>query len=67
MILLYSTIPYGDFQCLSSVEKKEETFTLVSPEKSNLEQGRISILTEIGTAIIGYRVGDLIELDFPSG
>lgn len=46
---------------------KEETFTLVFPEKSNFEQGRISILAAVGTAIIGYRVGDIIEWDFPSG
>lgn len=47
--------------------RKKETFTLVYPEKSNLEQGRISILTAIGTAVIGYRVGDTIEWNFPSG
>ncbi len=62
VITMNSTISMIDLST-----KKEETFTLVYPEKSNLEKGRISILTAIGTAIIGYRVGDVIEWDFPSG
>ncbi len=62
VITMNSTISMTDLST-----GKEETFTLVYPEKSNLEQGRISILTAIGTAVIGYRVGDVIEWNFPSG
>lgn len=43
------------------------TYTLVFPRDSNADQGRISILAPLGTAILGYRVGDEFEWDVPSG
>lgn len=42
-------------------------YTLVYPTHANLELGRISVLAPIGTAMIGYRVGDTIEWPVPSG
>jgi regulator of nucleoside diphosphate kinase len=45
--------------------KKEMTLTLVFPSEADLEQGKISILAPIGTALLGYRVGDTIEWKVP--
>jgi regulator of nucleoside diphosphate kinase len=45
--------------------KKEMTLTLVFPSEADLEQGKISILAPIGTALLGYRVGDTIEWRVP--
>src|SRR5687768_18444428 len=35
-------------------------YTIVFPVDADLERNRISILAPIGTALIGYRAGDLI-------
>lgn len=50
---------------LGSGEKKD--YTLVFPSDARIEEGKISILSAIGTALIGYRVGDVIEWQVPSG
>jgi regulator of nucleoside diphosphate kinase len=42
-------------------------YTLVYPAHANVELGRISVLAPIGTAMIGYRVGDEIQWPVPSG
>jgi regulator of nucleoside diphosphate kinase len=40
---------------------------LVLPENSNSEQKRISILTPMGSALIGYAEKDKIMWEFPNG
>lgn len=40
---------------------------LVLPENSNTTQKRISILTPMGSALLGYAVGDELLWDFPNG
>ncbi len=46
---------------------KEMTYTLVFPRDADFTQGKISVLAPIGTAILGYRVGDVIEWNVPGG
>jgi regulator of nucleoside diphosphate kinase len=46
---------------------EEETYTLVYPEHANPAEGKISILAPIGTAMLGYRVGDIFEWEVPAG
>jgi regulator of nucleoside diphosphate kinase len=46
---------------------EEETYKLVFPEDSDLKQGKVSVLAPIGTAMLGYRVGDTFEWDVPAG
>ncbi len=46
---------------------EETTYTLVFPGETRIEENRISVLSAIGTALIGYRVGDVIEWKVPSG
>jgi regulator of nucleoside diphosphate kinase len=47
--------------------QERETYTLVYPENANSAEGRISILAPIGTAMLGYRVGDVFEWEVPAG
>ncbi len=47
--------------------KEVETYTLVYPEDANIAEGKLSVLAPIGTAILGYRVGDRVEWQVPSG
>jgi regulator of nucleoside diphosphate kinase len=42
-------------------------YSLVFPNEADADEGRISILAPVGTAMIGYRVGDVIEWQVPSG
>lgn len=42
-------------------------YTLVTPEEADIDEGRISILAPLGTAMLGYRAGDVFEWTVPSG
>jgi regulator of nucleoside diphosphate kinase len=44
-----------------------EQYELVFPEEADIAQNRISVLAPIGTAILGYRRGDIIEWPVPIG
>ncbi|HEX2993481.1 MAG TPA: nucleoside diphosphate kinase regulator [Anaerolineales bacterium] len=46
---------------------EEEIYTLVYPENANTAEGKISILAPIGTAMLGYRLGDTFEWEVPAG
>ena len=46
---------------------EEETYTLVYPENADTTQGKVSILAPIGTAMLGYRLGDVFEWEVPAG
>ena len=41
--------------------KKEILITLVFPDDANIEQGKLSVLSPMGTAILGYSQGDAIK------
>lgn len=43
------------------------TYTLVFPHEADLPSGRLSVLAPLGTALLGYRVGDEIEWPMPGG
>ena len=44
-----------------------DTYTLVYPRDADISEGKLSVLAPIGTAILGYRVGDLVQWQVPSG
>lgn len=44
-----------------------DTYTLVYPEEANIEADRLSVLAPIGTALLGYRTGDVVEWPVPAG
>lgn len=43
------------------------TYTLVYPSAANISENKLSILAPLGTALLGYRKGDIIEWPVPSG
>ncbi len=47
--------------------KKELIYTLVFPADADARQHKISVLAPIGTAMIGYRAGDIITWEVPAG
>lgn len=46
---------------------EESVYTLVFPANANSANGKISILAPVGTAMLGYRVGDTVEREVPGG
>ena len=44
----------------------EREFTLVAGQ-SDLRRGRISVLTPVGSALLGRREGDVVDCDAPAG
>jgi len=46
---------------------EEKTFVLVFPGKANMTENAISILAPVGTALIGYKEGDVIDWEVPAG
>lgn len=42
-------------------------FALVMPSQANIDDGKISVLAPLGTAMLGYRVGDEFEWHVPFG
>jgi len=48
-------------------ERRSQTYTLVYPAEASVEDMRVSVLAPLGTALLGYRVGDRIEWRVPAG
>ncbi|EMY60885.1 nucleoside diphosphate kinase regulator [Leptospira terpstrae] len=48
-------------------ELEFQEFRLVFPEDANTQENKISVLAPIGTAILGYKIGDVIQWKFPGG
>ena len=46
---------------------EEVTYTVVFPENADPDQDNISILTPIGTALLGYHQGDVVQWVVPAG
>ena len=47
--------------------QEEMIYWLVFPDNADANQGKISILAPIGTALLGYKAGDIIEWKVPAG
>lgn len=46
---------------------KPLTYWVVFPEDADVAAGKLSVLSPIGCALLGYTVGDTVELTAPSG
>jgi regulator of nucleoside diphosphate kinase len=55
----------AEFLDLESGERMK--FTLVLPADAKINDGKISVLAPLGTAMLGYRVGDTFEWPIPYG
>ncbi|NUM60709.1 MAG: GreA/GreB family elongation factor, partial [Ignavibacteriaceae bacterium] len=42
-------------------------YTIVYPEFADSSKNKISILAPVGTALLGYKVGDIVEWSVPAG
>jgi len=46
---------------------EEMNYCLVFPKDAEISSGAISVLAPVGTAILGYKEGDVVEWPVPSG
>jgi len=72
-ILDDSKIDKSKVQILSKVKIKNlanktvQQYTLVSESEANLKEGKISINTPIAAGLLGKKLGDIVEIQVPSG
>ena len=78
-ILQYSRVidtkalPKDRISLLSEVEftnlalNTRMTYTIVSPHEMNLQEGKISCKSPIGMALMGKKIGDVVDVNAPSG
>ena len=45
---------------------EEKVYSIVFPAEADFDQGKISILAPLATALIGYKRGDIVEFKAPS-
>lgn len=48
-------------------EERQQEFRIVYPDEADFRMKKVSIFAPIATALIGFRVGDLIEWMVPGG
>ena len=46
---------------------EEMCYTLVFPQEADIGEAKVSVLAPIGTAVLGYRVGDTFTWPVPDG
>ena len=52
---------------LLQIDDEDMEFSLVYPEDADLSEMKVSIFSPIGTAILGYKEGNTVEWEVPSG
>lgn len=45
----------------------QRTYTIVNPHEADLKEGKISIKSPIAEALLGKKVGDVVEVKVPAG
>ena len=62
VVAMHSTVRLVDLDT-----DAEHVYTVVFPHEADADHGRISVLAPIGTAVLGYRTGDVVEWEVPAG
>lgn len=62
VITMNSTVSLVD-----TATSEDDEYTLVFPGDADSDAGKISVMAPLGTAMLGYRVGDIFEWDVPMG
>jgi regulator of nucleoside diphosphate kinase len=62
IITMNTTVRIRDLQT-----DKTMIYSLVFPHKADIDQNKLSVLAPLGTALLGFRVGDIIEWPVPAG
>jgi len=60
-------IRFNSYVVVATKDGWQNEFQLVTPTESNFSNKKVSVLTPMGLAIIGYAKGDVIDWEFPGG
>jgi len=52
---------------LDQETEEEKRYTLVGTDEADLKEGKISILSPVGKALISHAVGDIVTVRIPAG
>jgi regulator of nucleoside diphosphate kinase len=62
VVTMHSTVRFLDL-----ATEQREIYMLVYPHEADLNHGKLSVLTPLGTALLGARVGDTINVEGSTG
>ena len=62
VVTMYSRVRY-----LDETTGERRSVTLVYPDETDMERGRISVLAPVGSALLGLSTGQTIDWEFPHG
>ena len=63
-----SKIGLGDTVTIENLDDEERsTYTLVGPREANMREGKVSISSPLGQALMRTSVGDSVDVKAPSG
>lgn len=72
--VLDTSLRSGDtVQLLCKVEitnlktNRNATYTLASPHEANIHEGKVSVKSPIGQALLNHKTGDVVEVRVPAG
>jgi|SRR5690606_38219793 len=60
-------IRFNSTVTIQTASDMKKSYQLVTPEKSNIKQNKLSVLAPMGLALFGYAKGDDILWQFPAG
>lgn len=54
-------------QVMNESDKKPMTIKIVYPKEANFKKGYVSVLSPLGSALLGCKIGDSVQFDAPKG
>ncbi|WP_445711205.1 GreA/GreB family elongation factor [Flavobacterium sp.] len=60
-------IRFNSIVTIKTAFNEQRTYQIVTPEKSDLANNKISVLAPMGLALFGYAQNDTIDWQFPTG
>ena len=71
-VLIETRVANGEVSMGSTVRfaeegEEEETYRIVGPAEADPKAGRVSYESAVGKALIGHRVGDVVQVKTPGG
>jgi len=72
-IVAPNSVPKGIVTMRSQIKVRDmksdetQTYTLVYPEEADINEDKLSVLAPLGRALLGSKVGQVVEFDAPGG
>lgn len=60
-------VAFGSTVTIVDSEQFEEVWTIVGPQEANPRVGKISNVSPVGSALLGKRIGDTVNVETPGG